>query len=152
MRASDPDLAETALNHAVAKGLTPDQLIDGVGVEIAFQRRRQCHGTRFCLEALWSCIRHNANSLQSRVVLSRGDRQLQIGRRGRDSPRLSRRDRADADTLEHLARLHRAWPDRERLLPPPSVQVENLPQIDLTPILEAQAASTERNNYLNARD
>ena len=59
---------------------------------------------------------------------------------------------ADADTLEHLARLHRAWPDRERLLPPPSVQVENLRRIDLTPILEAQAASTERNNYLNARD
>ena len=47
MRASDPDLAETALNHAVAKGLTPDQLIDGVGVEIAFQQGRSATALDF---------------------------------------------------------------------------------------------------------
>lgn len=143
MRSSNPDLAETALHHAVHAGLTPDQLIDGVGAEIALEQGRNDAALDFVWSAL---VEHDTRPAQlNPTVLYRAA----IANYKLDVAAEVLNDYAGAQSAEpamlrRLAKMHRARPVQERSLPAPSEQVAGLRRLDLAPVLEPASDLTPK--------
>jgi len=136
LRNTNPDLAETALHHAVADGLTPDSLIDGVGAEIALEQGRN----DVALDFVWGALVENHADLKMQVnptVLYR----VAIANYKLDVAAEVLHDydgamSAEPEMLRRLAKMHRARAETERFQPPPSQQVVELRRFNLAPVLE----------------
>ncbi|HEX3998983.1 MAG TPA: PDZ domain-containing protein [Pirellulales bacterium] len=137
-RSTNPDLAETALHRAVAAGLVPDQLLDGVGAEIAYSQGRN----EAAMDFVWSAlVDHRTKSkgqlnpeLLYRVAIA--NYKLDVAAAVLRDYHDQFRGQPDPEMLDRLAKMHRARPDTERCLPEPIEQAANLRRLNLTPILE----------------
>ena len=114
-RAINPDLAETALHHAVEAGLSPGRLIAGVGAEIALEQGRN----DAALDFVWSALVQHADDplLQlDPMILYRvaaANYKLDVAAGILDDYKGAWP--VHADVLRSLARAHRARPEAQVL-------------------------------------
>lgn len=130
-RATNPDLAETALHHAVEAGLSPGRLIAGVGAEIALEQGRN----DAALDFVWSALVQHADDplLQlDPMILYRvaaANYKLDVAAGILDDYKGAWP--AHADVLRSMAKAHRARPEAQRCQPPPSRLAANMRRFNL---------------------
>jgi len=130
-RASDPDLAETAWNRAVAAGYVPDYLSAYCGAEIAMSQGRPAAA----LDYAWFARQADESrgelvqpDILYRVAIANYKLQ-QAAEMVRQFPGLVV---VDPQSLQSLIAIHRSRPAAERLRPPPSQMAVSMCRRDLT--------------------
>ncbi len=118
-RQTDPELAETAWNHAIEKGYVPDYLSAMCGAELAMNGGRPETALEFVPLAMKADPAAgevvNPNVLYSIAIANyKLELALEIARKH------FRSETAKADSLAQLIAMHRARPLAERTAPPPS--------------------------------